>query len=68
MPKRKGFAFITEVEKEEKRKKDVYNNPPAISIDKAVNMANALKWHTWGWTKVDRCLHQGRSEQKNFKR
>jgi hypothetical protein len=67
MPKRKGFAFMTEVEKEEKRKKDVFNNPPAISIDKAVNMANALKWHTWGWTMVDAYTKAGVSK-KNFKR
>ena len=67
MPKRKGFAAMSEFEKENFRRKEVFNNPPPASRDNAINMANALKWHSWGWTKVDAYTKAGVSK-KNFKR
>ena len=67
MPKRRGFAAMTEFQMEERRRKDVYNNPPPPSINKAANMANALKWHAWGWSMIDSYTKAGVSK-KAFKR
>ena len=67
MPKRRGFAALSDIEIEERRRKEVYNNPPSPSLDKALNMANALKWHAWGWSMVDSYTKAGVSK-KNFRR
>ena len=67
MPKRRGFAAMSEVQLEERRRKDIFNNPPLPSLDKAANMANALRWHAWGWSMVDSYTKAGVSK-KCFKR
>ena len=67
MPKKRGFAAMSDVEREDRRRKDVFSNPPSPSSDKAANMANALKWHAWGWSMVDSYTKAGVSK-KNFKR
>lgn len=54
-------------EKENKRREKIHNNPPPPSLDKAINMANALKWRTWGWSIVDAYTKAGVSK-KSFKR
>ena len=67
MPKRRGYGALSENEREENRRKDIYNNPPSPSPNKAANMANALKWHAWGWSMVDSYTKAGVSK-KTFRR
>jgi hypothetical protein len=67
MSKRRGFAAMTDEEKEKKRRKDIHDDPPAPSSDAVVNMTNALEWRSWGWTMVDAYTKAGVSK-KSFKR
>lgn len=67
MSKKRGYGALSDNEREERRRKDVYNSPPSPSFDKATNMANALKWHAWGWSIVDSYTKAGVSK-KNFRR
>ena len=67
MSKRRGFASMTTEEKEDKKRLEVYNNPPTPSSDAVVNMTNALKWRTWGWSMSDAYTKAGVSK-KSFKR
>ena len=67
MPKRKGVAAMTAEQVEERRRKAVFEMPPSPSPIKATNMANALKWHSWGWSMIDAYTKAGVSK-KSFKR
>ena len=53
MPKRKVCSVETAFKLEENRKRAVFENPPVPSEEREINVANALKWHSWGWNKVD---------------
>ena len=53
MPKRKMCSVETAAKLEENRRRDVFENPPDPSQEKDVNISNALKWHSWGWSKID---------------
>ena len=67
MPKRKGVAAMTAEQVEERRRKAVFEKPPSPSTDKAINMANALEWRSWGWSMIDAYTKAGVSK-KSFKR
>jgi hypothetical protein len=67
MLKNKGVSAVSAVELENRRREKVRENPPSPSADKDVNKANALKWHSWGWSKVDAYTKAGVSK-KSFKR
>ena len=67
MPKRKGFAALTDEQLEVRRRKAVFDKPPSPDTDKTVNMTNALKWRSWGWNMVDAYTKAGVSK-KSFKR
>ena len=67
MPKRKGVAAMTAEQVEERRRKAVFEIPPSPCPIKATNMANALKWHSWGWSMIDAYTKAGVSK-KSFKR
>ena len=58
---------MLEEEKEKRKRKEVYNNRPAPSSDAVVNMTNALKWYSWGWSMADAYTKAGVSK-KSFKR
>ena len=53
MSKKKVCSAETAAKLEESRRRDVFENPPDPSLEKDLNMANALKWYSWGWNKVD---------------
>ena len=67
MSKKKVFSAETAAKLEESRRRDVFENPPDPSLKKDVNMANALKWHSWGWNKVD-CYSKAGVGKKSFGR
>ena len=67
MPKRKVFSIETAAKLEENRRRAVFENPPDPSEEKEVNMANAIKWHSWGWSKVD-CYSKAGVAKKTFGR
>ena len=58
---------MTAEQVEERRRKAVFEMPPSPSPIKATNMANALKWHSWGWSMIDAYTKAGVSK-KSFKR
>ena len=53
MPKRKVCSVETAAVLEDSRRRDVSDKPPVPSREKDVNILNALKWHSWGWSKFD---------------
>ena len=53
MSKKKVCSAETAAKLEESRRREVFENPPDPSQERDVNIANALKWHSWGWSKVD---------------
>ena len=63
LPKRKDVALQVE----ERRRKAVFEMPSSPSPIKATNMANALNWHSWGWSMID-AYTKARVSKKSFKR
>ena len=67
MSKKKVCSAETAAKLEESRRRDVFENPPDPSLEKDLNMANALKWYSWGWNKVD-CYSKAGVGKKSFGR
>ena len=59
----KGFAALTAEQVEERRRKAVFEMPSSPSPTKATNMANALNWHSWGWSMIDAYTKAGVSKK-----
>ena len=58
---------MSDADLEKRRQKAVFDDPPPPSSVKAENMANAIKWHTWGWSMVDAYTRAGVSK-KSFRK
>ena len=67
MSKRNVLSVETAAKLEENRRRAVFENPPDPSEEKEVNVVNALKWHSWGWNKVD-CYSKAGVGKKTFGR